>query len=293
MNKVIFKLRVKFYFFRKKILYKSIQLRIYLDYVLNRFPKELENEVKYVLDNGIWVFPYPFTLNYISRKVPVFIEKKYPYVLFQGKKMYFKKSWDSNRVEKYFNDISCEQDIDSPHRYCDDFFYPGYDSYLIDIGAAEGNFSLENVEKVKRIFLFERNPNWIESLKLTFSDYMDRVKIIEKNVGINSLAGDISLDNMKILFGNELFIKIDADGGEQEVLKCMKKLLLQNQNIKVAICTYHKQNDFLVLDEILKSYGFKTEFTKNKMLFYFDKSLKFPYFRNGVLRASKSIIPLL
>ena len=66
-----------------------------------------------------------------------------------------------------------------------------------------------------------------------------------------------------------------------------KDLLKYSANIKVAICTYHNQEDAEEFESFFQELNFKTEFTPNYMLFYHDKKLKAPFFRKGVLRAWK------
>ncbi|MDX5477730.1 MAG: hypothetical protein LPJ98_04680 [Cyclobacteriaceae bacterium] len=264
-----------------------LQIKIFLNILLNRFPEDCVNEARFIINNGVWVFPYPFIYNYINRKVSVFYEEGFPFVFFEGKKMFFKKGWGKEKVEIYFNDISCEQDVESPHKYCTDTFQPSNNSILLDIGSAEGNFALEYVEKVKKVYVFERDQEWVHALNMTFSKFLNKVNIVQKNIGCEDSGSTISLDSFPVLYNEELFIKVDADGAELEVLKGMDVILRRGTNIKIAICTYHRQYDYMILDNFLRSYNFRTDFSKNKMLFYFDKRIKFPYFRNGVLRATK------
>lgn len=46
---------------------------------------------------------------------------------------------------------------------------------IADIGSAEGNFSLSNIENVKKVYLFESDKEWIEALEATFRPWRDKV----------------------------------------------------------------------------------------------------------------------
>ena len=72
--------------------------------------------------------------------------------------------------------------MNSPHRYLTESFTIGQNDVLADIGAAEGNFSLAVIEKVKKIYIFEYDQEWIEALRATFAPWSDKVEIINKFV---------------------------------------------------------------------------------------------------------------
>jgi predicted RNA methylase len=42
------------------------------------------------------------------------------------------------------------------------------DDVVADLGAAEGNFSLSIINKVKKIYIFEYDKEWVEALKAPF-----------------------------------------------------------------------------------------------------------------------------
>ena len=67
----------------------------------------------------------------------------------------------------------------------------------------------------------------------------------------------------------------------------MGNLLKKNENIKIAICIYHNQNDAFEFENFFQKLGFETEFSQGYMLFHHDKNLRYPFFRKGVLRVWK------
>src|SRR5690606_1392458 len=102
------------------------------------------------------IFPYTFQENYKPELVSVFSDPSagMKYVMQDGKKLFFKKRWNEKRIRKSYSELSKEQDLNSPHRYITSGFQPGPDDVVADIGAAEGNFSLSVIDRVKKIYLF-------------------------------------------------------------------------------------------------------------------------------------------
>lgn len=246
---------------------------------------ELLTALSYYEKNEITVFPYPFKNN-TSLNLNLFHQKDgfYFYEL-NNEKLYFKKNWSINSCKVYMNRLLTEQHPNSPHRYCTTIFDVKENEILLDIGAAEGNFSLLSVNKALKIKLFEYNNDWIDPLKRSFDKYKNKVEIIDKFVSAKTTQNHIALDDIPELFQNHLFVKMDVEGSEQAVFEGMKKLIATNYNIRFAVCTYHKQNDATDFEKFFKKHGFKTEFSEGYMLYYFANNLTPPYLRKGVIRA--------
>jgi hypothetical protein len=250
--------------------------------------KELKDALVYYQQNPISVFPYNFIKDYENLDFQLNNEDGFPYLLWENKKIFFKQHWSDLHIIRYFKGVIIEQDPDSPHRYLSEDFDVDKDTTVIDIGVAEGNFSLEVVDRAKRVLIFENDPGWVQALEKTFFSYSDRVEIHKKRVGELTSDSSLALDDMHELFTEKIFVKIDVDGEERKVLAGMKDLLLKNQHIKVAICTYHNQGDASEFEAFFKDIGFQTSFSKGYMLFYFQKEkMAPPFLRRGVLRAGK------
>jgi hypothetical protein len=163
----------------------------------------------------------------------------------------------------------------------------------LDVGCAEGLFALDVVDKVRKVILIESNPIWFEPLKATFEKEMNegKVTLIEKNVGAKDDSRSVTIAS--VLENEEyesLFIKMDIEGNEIEVVKSCADLLKVNKDIRFSCCTYHRQNDADVLENIFESSGFRTAFSDGYMLFIYDKHIKYPYFRKGIIRASNNVM---
>ena len=263
--------------------------------ILKHFAYLSENEIndeqrkvlKYLENNKVRIFPYLFNDNYSPDKIEVIFDRVtgMRYVLQEGKKLYFKKRWNEKRIKRAYSDLLREQDIDSPHRYLTDTFTVGENDVIADIGAAEGNFSLAVIDKVKKIYLLEYNPEWIEALKATFAPWSDKVEIIGKYVSDKDDVSHIRLDTFYEDKKDLNFLKIDVDGAEAIVLDHCKEIFKSDKPFKVVLCTYHKNNDEKDFTPLLRNHGFSVNPSKGYMIHYYDKKMKAPYLRRGLIRA--------
>ena len=130
-----------------------------------------------------------------------------------------------------------EQDQESPHKYIDESFQVEKGNVVVDIGVAEGNFSLQVIDLVSKLYIIETDDGWIEALQETFKDYQEKVVIIKKFV--------TSLDDGKYATLDSLieepvhFIKMDIEGNEWDALLGAEKLIGRSKNLKCAVCAYH------------------------------------------------------
>jgi hypothetical protein len=275
-------------FIRKKIRSKKLRTAI-IDYYSRpgtKISDELNEVLIYIKDHPLSIFPYPFQHNYNENEIKVFWDndKKLRYVWLDGHRLYFKKRWSEKRIRHSFNELKREQDLQSPHYYLSDNFQLEDGDILADIGVAEGNFALGAVEKAKALYLFETDKEWIEALNATFEPWKEKVHIINKFVGEKINSNQTTLDEF---FKDEpvTFLKIDVDGAEAKLLKGCDRILSQQSPLKIALCTYHKQNDEEEFTKLLSDKGFSVTPSDGYMLFYTDKKIKPPYFRRGLLRA--------
>jgi hypothetical protein len=79
---------------------------------------------------------------------------------------------------------------------------------------------------------------------------------------------------------------MDIEGHETSVVESSKEFLLERQNIRIACCTYHRQNDADTLARIFSDSHYEIEYSDGYMLFIYDE-LRAPYFRKGIIRAKK------
>ena len=157
---------------------------------------------------------------------------------------------------------------------------------VADIGCAEANFSLDIVDRVKHIYLFETNNVWDQPLKSTFQKFKNKVTIVNKKFSNKDTSNTVN--GVKFLNDKGVnFIKIDVDGYEDEVMTNIEEMIKKTNNMKIALCTYHAQDDYNKYSKKLRSLGFEITHSKGYMIFYWDKNLKYPYLRRGLIRAKK------
>ncbi len=268
---------------------KKTILNYYKGLTKTSINEEEEVALEYLKNNKLCVFPYPFQHNYKRKDITVYKDDKLKlkYILFDGKRLYFKRKSSTRGIKRNYNFLLIEQDINSPHRYLTDGFDIGMNDILVDVGAAEGNLALSVIEKVKKVYLFETDANWIEALNATFSPWKDKVEIINKFVSNKNDATNISLDQFfseKDVFN---FLKIDAEGAEAEILNGCDTVLSSHRQIKLALCCYHKPNDEKEFNDFLVKRDFSVFFSQGYMIFDEPKTFSPPYLRRGIIRATK------
>jgi len=243
---------------------------------------------KFLKRNPFSIFPYNFIKKYKHNSILVYTDDDcgMKYVLHEGKRLYFRSELNEDEIKWYYNSLQLEQDINSPHRYEYGNFKVENNDIVVDVGTAEGNFALSVIERARKIYLFEADKSWFPALEKTFAPWKDKVVIINKYALDSNSDTTVCLDDY--FKGIDInFIKIDVEGAEIKVLNGGKKILSAQKKIKIAVCTYHRQNDAEEINKMLKDEGFVTEFSKGYMLFNLDKDFASPYLRRGLIRAIK------
>ena len=275
--------------FLRTIIWKNYLKKKILSSYKNSQDKEIIELISSIKERGLHIISSKLKEHYDQDKINVNYDpqRKMKYVNFdKEKKIFFKKKWSKKRIQKAFNQLLIEQDENSPHRYLTKSFDVNENTIVADIGCAEANFSLDVVDKVKHIYLFETNNVWDMPLKSTFQKYSEKVTIVNKK--FSNVDDSKSINGSKFLKDKGVnFIKIDVDGYEEEVMTNLESLIQKSKEMKIALCTYHAQADYEKYSKILKSFGFEVSHSNGYMIFYWDKNLDYPYLRRGVLRAKK------
>lgn len=256
--------------------------------------QEYSEELHYLQSaNCCDMFPYN-QLKKIS-DIAVGIDKHYhlPFVLHNEKKLFFPEFWNLNEVSakyRYYiereNLLGGKYTSKAPHQYQVDSFKTETNDIFLDIGCAEGLVALDCVEKVQQLYLFEADPIWEKPLKATFAPYKDKVQIIHKWVGDKDDAISTTLNSsVPANNGRNFFVKMDIEGAEERVIKGNAEFFISNP-IKIACCTYHKNEHFENISKILKEWGYSVSTSDGYMLCFMDNSFTPPYFRKGVIRAT-------
>lgn len=270
----------QFYFAKVKMLQKYC----------NSGDRDIQDIVKRLQKYRLDVFNYEFAEKYVDLDAEVHFDKDAGmfYVIHLGRKMYMAKSLNTEqKVLKYYQSICVEQDVQSPHLYVDQQFAIQTGDVVVDVGVAEGNFSLQIIDKASKIFMIEADEGWVEALEYTFAPYKNKVIILNKFIS-NYVLGNIdTLDNL--IKDKVNFIKMDIEGFEGEALLGAERLIRESERMRCAICAYHRDNDDIFIDETAQHMGLSAVPVKGYMYYYNDVKQRYisPMLRRGVLRYEK------
>lgn len=257
-----------------------------------KFAKECEFVDRLPLDQlNRMLIPYPPTKGIVSTDVIVGRNKNLPFVEHgQIGRLYFPKWMSDEEVRTaYLNLVGIENIIgngESPHCYQDAAHYLGKEDIILDIGSAEALFAFDNIDKASKAYLFESDSAWHKPLQLTFSPYANKVVIVNKIVSDKTTRRSTRLlDAVKneVSANARFFVKMDIEGWERLVIES-NAAFFSSAKVKLSCCVYHRQDDAQVIDEMLKSYGYKTRFSPGYMLSMMN-GIHYPYFRHGVIYA--------
>lgn len=249
---------------------------------------EIIEAIDYLRKNSISVFPYNFFLEYKNKPIEVKIDPacQLPYVMHCNKKLYFKKSWSTERIVDAYRFLLAEQDKRSAHCYLSETYAISPNSVVVDVGSAEGIFALHEIENIKHIYLVETDLEWIEAVNETYKPWIEKVTIINKFVSDKDDEHNLRLDTYFQDINRIDFMKIDVDGAEQSLINGADKTISAKVD-KLAICTYHNANDNDDFTKYFKNKNYNVENSQGYMLFYFDPNFEAPYFRRGLIKARK------
>lgn len=226
---------------------------------------EISGIIDYIEKKGeLRLINYDFVDAYKAEMYRVYHDNEcgLSYVPYKGRKMYFPKGWNDERIQDYFCSVLSEQNVNSPHCYKLTGFEVKPGSVIIDAGAAEGLFSLDYIDTAERVIMIDADDEWIEALNHTFINDMDKVEIICGYVGClsdgdNKICLDSVLDECKIGY-----IKMDIEGYEKDALLGAKRILKDTPDMTCAICSYHNKDDEIWIKRFLSERGYETDNSK-------------------------------
>lgn len=235
-------------------------------YCFQRFLPDTEKNRCYAFmgRHKLMNLPYPFRLEYDKKRIDCqFDEERGMFFINHfGNKLYFSKSHRKKEIIYKYRCLIAEQDRRSPHQYVKDMSRL-QGKILFDIGAAEAMFSLDVIELVTKVYLFECEQEWVEALEATFAPWKDKVEIVCKYVSDTNDENNITVD--RFLEGKEkenLFLKMDIEGYEQAALRGTTNTFGEAQDIDFSITTYHRENDAQEIAELLRRHNLECEQTE-------------------------------
>lgn len=271
-----------------KVRRKSV-LNYYKRKNLKNEPKEIQEGVRFLKWHKFTPLPFRWTLKYENLVPEVFMDNTHQrlYVIHQEKKLYYPRHFSKTQAIWATRSILKEQDPQSPHLYLTPNFQVEEGSIVVDAGVAEGNFALSVVEKAKKLYLIECDPEWIDTLKLTFAPWKEKVVFVDKFLAGSNSDSSITIDSLvPIADGEKYFIKMDIEGYEVEALSGARKLITSGNPVKMNVCTYHNPDDLTKIESILKEYGFTWQVSDGYILYFHEGEE--PSFRRNLVRATKA-----
>lgn len=259
-------------------------------------------ELEYITDHdSLSVFNAPFIEKYDDLPIDIFFDKStsLKYVVHNGKKLYYQGFQRNTYIKMSYRSVCCEQDPASPHCYLDNG-EDLKDTILFDCGCAEANFSLDHIDEVKAVHLFEGDEKWFGPLQASFYPWENKVTLIKKYVGkenektislrkyIEKLIGDGILDPK----GDKVYIKMDIEGSEMDVMEDIFPLLNAFRYLRMAVCVYHRAEHEEAIRKMLPP-EYTSRVRNGHMFFIYEMDLpggkmpEFPYFRHGIMRIER------
>lgn len=237
--------------------------------------KDIKNTVKYWSEKPISFFnQYQYAEPGYDR---IFWDQdeNMPYTEYKGHKLYYPRTYSGFIYEdgciyaRSYRDM--EQAEGSPHQYLKNEVFIKRGDVVIDAGAREGDFALAYIEEIDKLYIFESDPEWVKALQVTYREYGEKVAIIPKMLGgcvteemttLQEIIGEQRID----------FIKMDIEGAEVSVLESTQDIVRKN-DIRCAICSYHRKGDAIALKELLERNGYQTEFSDGQVVFIADVNI--------------------
>ncbi len=273
--------------------YNEILKNRFMDYCNDHeeFKQDNLEVYQYVKRKNVQMYPYDWFDNAIQPPIEVKkdVSCNMKYAIYNQKQIYYPEDYSDEMIKEGITFFIKEQMIYSPHCYMPDMNHEvKIGDIVLDCGAAEANFSLDVIDRVKKIYLYEGDTKWIPALRKTFEQYKDKVVIIDKFLDSYVHEGFETIDNTVV--EKEInFIKMDLEGYELKALYGAKKHIINSQDLRLSICTYHQHEDAAVLSCYLQSLGCKWHYGKGK-LFRTDSSIwqsKVPDLRIGMIYANR------
>ena len=219
-------------------------------------------------------------------------ERRLPFVVHKSRRLYF-PGWmtpgEALTSYRYFRE---EEGITGdgilrkhPHCYETADFKVEEGDIVLDVGCSEGLFALDAADRASKVYAFETLRHWREPNRATFAPFGDKVRVVNKFVGGETIRDAVRLEDAVDGEGSgaSFFLKMDIEGGERTVLAASERFLTTHR-VKLACAAYHRQDDAEYLSGKLRAMGFDVSFSDGYVL-PLMREFEYPYFRKTFIRA--------
>lgn len=230
--------------------------------------------------------PYDWAEQYRPEDVPVERDADTDMLIAQvnGHRIFFPRNVTLASVQQSVAIARMEQDTRSPHCYLSGQQMVDSGDVAVFVGASDGIFCLSLIERLSKAYLFEPDAGWAEPLRKTMEPWGEKVEIVPLALGSRDANGVIQLDKFLANRPRPNFIQMDVEGAERDVLNGAENLLRESTKLRLSICAYHKRLDFTTFAEHLTKLGYDIGHSPG----YYVIGVRMPYFRRGVLYASRT-----
>jgi hypothetical protein len=209
------------------------------------------------------------------------------YATVNGHRVFFPRRATPPNVQFGVATGQMEQDPRSPHRYVGDGFNVDAGDVAVFIGASDGMFCLSLIDRLAKAYMFEPDADWHEPLRNTFAGWGGKVEIVPLAAASSDGPGRVSLDHFFQDRPAPHYIQMDVEGAELDVLNGARNLLRNAVKLRLSICTYHKRLDFPTFEQLLSGQGYTIGHSPG----FYQLGVRMPYFRRGILYASRGAPP--
>ena len=237
--------------------------------------EDIKSTIKYWTENPISFFnQYQYAEAGYDR-ISWDRDENMPYTEYAGRRLYYPRNYsgfiykDNSVYARSYR--AMDQAGGSPHQYLSNETFIKKGDVVIDAGAREGDFALAFIDEISKLYIFESDLEWVKALQATYREYKDKVTIVPKMLG--GCVND-EMTTLRETLGEQRidFIKMDIEGAEVSVLESSQDILREN-NIRCAVCSYHRKGDAATLQEIFERNGYQIEFSNGQVVFIADVNI--------------------
>lgn len=179
---------------------------------------------------GFQSVPFFWTEEYNENDIQIFYDKNdnLPFVYHEciniGKqKLFFPSEFSKSEIKRVYNALLIEQDKRCTHAYFSENFYLDKGVHFFDIGCAEANLSLQYIDYIDKLYLFECDKKWMLPLKKTFEPWLEKITIVNKYVSDKNdgeyITMNTFLDTLNLPKDTNIYIKADIEGFEKNLIR--------------------------------------------------------------------------
>lgn len=192
-----------------------------------------------------------------------------------------RQTMESVLMGRISGDMAYFRSCRRPHQYyIDELFDPAMKGVFLDVGASVGDTLEALADRTNKLFekvyCFEPSKDAYAILSEKAKEYGERVQLVNKGAwdkkeilefwedaehGASKIVGEeeentirVQVDCLDVMVDVEdrvVHIKMDIEGAEKKALRGAKRII-QRDKPMLAICAYHRNDDFLAISKLIR-----------------------------------------